>query len=52
MKNYGYIFLTSILTAIPGVICKLNNLKLVGDILLISSSCLLILFIYKRYLKK
>jgi hypothetical protein len=34
-----------ILLALPGVIGKLNNLKLVEDILLISSSYLLILLI-------
>lgn len=41
-----------ILLALPGAIGKLNNLKLVEDILLISSSFLHILFIYKHYLKK
>lgn len=40
-----------ILLALPGVICKLNNLKLVEDILLISSSYLVILLIYKHYIK-
>lgn len=52
MKNFRIIFLMSIITAILGVIFKLNNLKLIGDLLLISSSCLLIVFVYKRYLKK